>query len=108
MKNYVQRGETITIPSPAAVLSGEVVVAGRFTGIACGDAEAGAPLDLRLEGAFDVPKVGANAIATGSPVYFDAAAGLATGTAASNARLGTATQAAPAGGATVRVRLVQL
>ncbi|RQP06435.1 MAG: DUF2190 family protein [Paracoccus sp. BP8] len=108
MKNYVQVGQTITIHSPAAVTSGAVVVAGNFAGIACGDAEAGALLNLRLEGVFALPKVAADAIAVGDPVFFDSAAGLVTTTATDNARHGTATQAAPAGSAAVRVRLVQL
>lgn len=110
MKNYVQIGQTITIFSPAGVLSGGVVIAGSFAGIACGDAEAGAPLDLRLEGVFDLPKVAADAVTVGAPIFWDATAALATidDDEGANARLGTATQAAPAGSATARVRLVQV
>ena len=45
-KNYVQKGDTLTIPAPAAVLSGGVVIAGDIKGIAQGDAESGKPVSL--------------------------------------------------------------
>ncbi|MEI4473330.1 DUF2190 family protein [Frigidibacter sp. MR17.24] len=108
MKNYVQPGRTVTIPAPAAVLSGDIVVAGNLVGIASGNAAQGEALDLSLQGVFDVPKIAADDFAVGARVFWNAGQGLATTTAGTNARVGTCVQAAPADSATVRVKLVQI
>lgn len=105
MKNFVQRGDTITIPAPAAVASGFPVIAGAIVGIASGDAASGAPVDVATVGVFDLPKVSANTFALGAAVYWDATAELATSTATSNTKLGVAVAAAAASTATVTVRL---
>ena len=106
MKTHIQRGDTLTIPAPAAVLSGGVVVAGAIAGIANGDAAAGAPVDVDVTGVFSLPKVSALAIAIGDVVYWDATAGLANKTASGNTKLGYATEAAVNPSASVAVRLV--
>jgi predicted RecA/RadA family phage recombinase len=106
MKNHVQRGDTLTIPAPAAVLSGGVVVAGAIVGVANGDAASGAPVDVDVTGVFKLPKVSALAIAAGDVVYWDGAAGLVTKTASGNSKLGYATEAAANPSASVNVRLV--
>lgn len=109
MKNYVQAGFVLTIPAPAKVTGGEVVVVGEIVGIAAGDAANGAPCDVAVVGVFDVAKVGADVLAVGDPVYVTAA-GLATadaqdGSSADNVRLGVAVEAAGNGAASARVRL---
>lgn len=106
MKNHVQRGETLTIPAPAAVLSGGVVVAGSIVGVANGDAASGAPVDVDVVGVFILPKVSALAIAIGDAVYWDATNGIVTKTASGNTKLGYATTAAANPSASVSVRLV--
>ncbi|MET4684883.1 DUF2190 family protein [Brevundimonas faecalis] len=103
--NHVQRGKTLTIPAPVAVQSGGVVVAGAIIGVAQGDAEAGALVDVQVDEVWDLPKVAALAIGLGDVVYWDAAAGLANKTSAGNTKLGVATQAAANPSGTVRVRL---
>lgn len=104
-KNFIQPGDTITIPAPAGVLSGDVVIAGETAGIAQGDAGAGEPLDLTLVGVWELPKVAAGAVAVGDPIHWDEAAALATTDDDGNPRLGTAVEAAATGAATVKVRL---
>lgn len=104
-RNYVQPGDVLTIPAPAAVLSGGVVIAGDIKGIAQGDAAAGAPVDVATRGVWELPKVAANTFALGGKVYWDGTAGLATSTASGNTLLGAAVEAAPADTATVKVRL---
>ena len=42
MKNFVQRGENIAVPAPAAVTSGAGVLIGALFGVANGDADTGA------------------------------------------------------------------
>lgn len=105
MRNYVQPGETLTIPAPAAVLSGEPVIAGNIVGIASGDAASGATVDVATVGVFELPKVAANAFTLGAPVYWNADDKLATSTASGNTKLGVAVAAAAASTATVNVRL---
>lgn len=104
-RNFIQPGNVLTIPAPAAVLSGGVVIAGDIKGIAQGDAASGAPVDVSTVGVWELPKVAANAFTLGAKVYWAAGTGLATTTAASNTLLGVAVAAAPASAGTVAVRL---
>lgn len=104
-KNYVQPGETITIPAPAAVTSGGVVIAGSIVGIAQGDAASGAKVDVTCGGVWELPKVAADAVTLGAPIYWAAATKLATITASGNTKLGVAVESAPASTGTVKVRL---
>ncbi|WP_107339780.1 DUF2190 family protein [Agrobacterium pusense] len=106
-KNFIQLGDVLTIPAPANTLSGEVVVIGELVGIAQGNAAEGAPLDIRTEGVFELPKVAANAISVGEPLFYVAASKLVTDddNEGANARVGVAVAAAGATTATVRVKL---
>lgn len=103
--NYIQPGDILTIPAPAAVLSGGVVIAGDIKGIAQGDAITGAPVDVATRGVWELPKVAANSFALGAKVYWSGTDALATTTASGNTLLGVAVQAATAETATVVVRL---
>ena len=105
MKNFVQRGDTLTIPAPAAVLSGGVVIAGSIAGVANGHADIGESVDVDVVCVFELPKVSALAIAVGDIIYWDATAGLANKTATANTKLGVAIEAAANPSATVKVRL---
>ena len=105
MKNYVQPGNTLTVPSPAAVASGDVVVIGALIGIAAGDAASGADLDLVTEGVFELAKVNALAVAVGDLIYYDAATSLVNKTASGNTLLGIAVTAAANPSASVNVKL---
>lgn len=104
-RNYIQPGDTITIPAPVAVAGGFPVIAGDIVGIAVGDAAISAPVDVKCSGVWELPKVAANNFALGAKVYWDAGDELATTTSLDNTLLGVATVAAPADTASVRVRL---
>ena len=106
MRNHIQPGLILSFPAPAAVLSGGVVIAGNIIGVANGAAAIGDPVDVDVQGVFELPKVSALAIALGDLVYWDATAGLVTKTASTNKKLGYATEAAANPSATVNVRLV--
>lgn len=108
MKNYVQKGENLTLPAPAAVVSGEVVVIGELHGVAAGDAASGADFDLVTEGVFDLPKVSTDVFAIGDVVYYDAAAKLVTADddEGANALIGVAVTAAANPSGTVNVKLI--
>ncbi|WP_145104527.1 DUF2190 family protein [Cereibacter sediminicola] len=105
MKNFVQPGNTVTIPAPYAVLSGQGVKSGLIFGVACGDAAEAADVDVQTVGVFDLAKVGTDTFALGAAVYWDATAQLATATATGNSKIGAALEAASNTAATVRVRL---
>lgn len=103
--NFVQAGSNLTIPAPAAVSSGGVVIAGSIIGIAVGSALLGEAVDVVTTGVFELPKVGANTFTLGAPVYWDDAADLATTTVSGNTKIGVAVAAAGASTASVKVRL---
>lgn len=105
MKNFVQRGETLSIPSPADLSSGDVVKSGSIIGIAAGDAASGATVDVATTGVFELPKVSALAIAVGDIVYFDDATDLVNKTSSGNTKIGVAVTAAANPSPTVNVRL---
>jgi predicted RecA/RadA family phage recombinase len=106
MRNYIQPGVNLTLPAPAAVASGEVVVIGDIHGVAAGDAASGAPVDLVTEGVFELPKVSALAIAIGDKVYWQAAEKLVSKTASGNTLIGVAVTAAANPSGTVNVKLI--
>ena len=105
MKNYVQRGDTLTVPAPVVAASGDGVLVGGFFGVSNGSAAIGQPMDLDVVGVFILPKVAALAIALGDIVYWDNAARLVTKTAGGNTKIGAAVEAVANPSATVNVRL---
>lgn len=105
-RNFIQAGHNLTIPAPASVLSGGVVIAGDIRGVALIDAAAGAPVDVCVVGCWELPKVAANAFTLGAKVYWNATESLATTTASGNTLLGYAIEAAQADSAAVKVRLL--
>ena len=113
MKNYVQRGDTLTIVAPYALFSGNGCRVGNLFGVASYDALIGASAEIVTQGVFDLTKDGST-FATGDLVYWDDVAKKATSTVGANLLIGQATldqasgTAAPGGltgDATVRVRL---
>lgn len=107
MKNYVQKGETLTIPAPEDIVSGQIVAVGGLIGVAAGDAANGENFDLVTEGVFALPKVSTDAVTIGATLYFDASAGVVTTDADSgaNSRIGLAVTAAGNPSASVNVKL---
>ena len=78
MKNYVQKGENITVTAAAAATSGEGVLIGSLFGIAAGDASIGDDLDLVTVGVFSMAKVATDVFAVGGVVYWDDSTSLVT------------------------------
>lgn len=106
MRNFVQVGNTITMPAPAVLTGGDVVIVGELHGIAAGDADAGEDFDLVTTGVFELPKVAADAFAVGDAVYWDAANKLVTAEADGNSKIGAAVAEALATSGTVNVKLI--
>lgn len=105
MKNYVQSGNVLTLPAPAAVEAGDVVIVGELVGFAATDADIGKEVEVEMRGVFSVLKKTGEAVTPGAPIYWDADAKRATITEATNHRLGTATRAVTADVLRVDVRL---
>ena len=104
MKNFVQKGENITIDSPADVLSGAGIIVGNLFGVANGDAATGKPVVLSTVGVFDMTKTTANDITVGAALYWNDTAKEVTTTATGNTKVGVAI-AAKSGAGTVATRL---
>ena len=105
MKNYLHSGDVLSVPTPAAVSSGGVVIVGQIKGIAVTDAASGALVAVQTRGVFTLPKEAALAVTLGAAIYWDASPGVATTTASGNTALGYATAAADAAAATVEVKI---
>ena len=105
MKNYVQKGENLTIPAPYNVTSGGFLKSGLIMGVASGDALSGADVDVVTVGVFDLPKVSTDVFAVGAAVYWDNTAKLMTSTTTSNTKCGVAVKAAASPSGSVNVRL---
>lgn len=105
MKNFIQSGEAITVPAPAAVKSGDLVIVGSLFGVAESDADDGADVVLNTSGVFTLPKTSAQAWTVGAAIYWDAATSKATTTAEDNTLIGHAVAAAGNPSATGVVRL---
>lgn len=104
MKNFVQRGDTLTFAAPYRLASGDGCKVGALFGVASYPIHTGGEVELVTVGVFTLPRKGAE-IAAGDAVYWDDAEKVTTGTEAGNLKIGVATLAAPANSPTVNVRL---
>lgn len=105
MKNYIQAGDVLTVPAPAAVLSGAGVLVGSLFGVACANAASGADVELQTTGVFEMPKATGAAWTIGQRLYWDDTAKNMTGTASTNKLVGIAVLAAASGDTVGIVRL---
>lgn len=107
MKNYVQKGENITVTATEAVTSGQPVLFGSLFGIAAGAAAIGDDLDLVTVGVFDMPKVATDVVAVGDLIYFSTITGLVTSDGGGDGvlKIGVAVTAAANPSGSVNVRL---
>lgn len=108
MKNYVQKGKTLTITAPAAVASGQLVVVGSIVGVAAFDAGLGADVEVVTQGVFELPKISTDVIAQGDKLYWDAGQSKLTKTAGTGSKpmVGVATAEAGNGVTTVNCLLM--
>ena len=110
MKNFIQRGENITVTvtddsDAVALESGDGYLIGSLFGIAVADAAIGAEVVLATAGVFDMAKTSAEAWTVGQKIYWDVATALATSTASSNKQIGVAVEVADNPSSTGKVRL---
>ena len=69
MKNYIQSGDVITVPAPAAVATGGLVMIGELFGFAQTDAAQSEEVAIAARGVFDAVVENGAAISTGDAVY---------------------------------------
>ncbi len=107
MRGYIQPGNTITLPAPYAVASGDGLLVGAIFGIATGSAALNAEVETLTEGVVELRKAPSQAWTVGARIYWDNAARLATTVIASNTLIGAATEPV-AGGANDTIGRVRL
>lgn len=107
MKNFVQQGVNLTLTAPYALTSGDGALVGSIFGVAAGDAENGAEVDLVTEGVFTLPKPELEDIAIGAALYWDDTAKNVTldDDTGNNPKVGVAVSAAGNPSFSVNVRL---
>ena len=107
MRNFIMLGNTMVVPAPYALTSGQGAKVGQLFGVATNDAAIGADVALDLTGVFELTKIGSQAWAAGALVYWDDVNKRCTTVATANLLIGVAA-AAVAGSpsnTTGRVRL---
>lgn len=103
---FIGPGDVITVPSaPRALTPGDGVLSGNLFGMALGSALISTPVEMAVEGVWDIAKTAAQTFSIGDLVYWDNTAFSVTTVTAANRRIGTAVAAAAGGDATARVRL---
>lgn len=110
MKNYVQKGDTLTltvadVTDAVAISAGEGYLVGTIFGVAQHDVAVGASGEFAVVGVFDLDKVSAQAWTAGAAIYWDNSARNCTTTSGGNTLIGKAVQAAANPSSTGRVRL---
>jgi predicted RecA/RadA family phage recombinase len=105
-KNFIQPGSTVSLTAPTDVTSGALVKVGLLCGVAQHDALTGAPVEVGLDGVYELAKVSAQAWTEGVAIYMVPGTGLATTAATSgNLLIGAAVVAAANPSGTGLVRL---
>ena len=104
MKNFVHRGEVLSLTAPYDVLSGAGFKVGNIFAVASGDAVSGAAVEGQVKGVVRIVK-DASVFAQGDLIYWDDTAKKATSTVSSNLLIGNAEAAQLTGDATVDVVL---
>ncbi|MBU2963337.1 DUF2190 family protein [Citreicella sp. C3M06] len=107
MKNYVQDGDSVTVPAPRALTSGVGALVGSLFGVAVAAAESGADVVLKTTGVIDIAKAPSQAWTVGAKVYWDDTNYRMTTAASGNTLVGVAL-ATVGGGATETTGRVRL
>jgi predicted RecA/RadA family phage recombinase len=92
MNNFVHDGNTVVVPAPREVFSGDGVQVGALFGIAATWAPAGQQVALSLRGVFEVKKVTNEFWPVGARVYWDDSQHIFCADATSGAFVGVAVE----------------
>lgn len=106
MKNFIQRGDMITVTTPTGgVTSGQGVVVGNLFGVAATTAAEGDSIEIATVGVFELPKLVSAVIAAGARVAWDDTAKQIVLPGTGMLPIGIAVLAAGNGATIARVRL---
>jgi predicted RecA/RadA family phage recombinase len=105
MKNFIQKGHTLTLLFAAGAVAGQAVLVGKIFGVAVADVAAGDTGEATTEGVFELPALGTDVAAQGAILYWDAVNSRLTTTAAGNTRVGVAVEAKANGVATALIKI---
>lgn len=105
MKNYVQKGNTVSVIAPYLLSSGQGVLVGALFGVAAHNAAQGASVEIVRKDVFDLAAVTADTATQGAKIYWDNTARKLTTTATNNTLVGCVTEAKANGDTTARVLL---
>jgi predicted RecA/RadA family phage recombinase len=106
MKNFIQRGDVITVTAPTGgVTCGQGVLVGNLFGVAATTAAEDESVEIATVGVYELPKLVSAVIAAGTRVAWDNTAKQVVLPATGMVPIGIATVAAGNGVAIVRVRL---
>lgn len=106
MKNFIQRGDVITVTAPTGgVTSGQGVLVGNLFGVAATTAAEGESVEIATVGVYELPKLASAVIAAGARVAWNDTANQVVLPSTGMVPIGIATIAAGNGAPTVHVRL---
>jgi predicted RecA/RadA family phage recombinase len=106
MKNFIQRGDVLTITAGADLVSGQGLLVGDLFGVVTVGVASGAKTELHVGGGvFELPKVSAQAWTQGASIYWDDTAKNCTTTTSTHKKIGVAAAVADNPSATGRVLL---
>ena len=106
MKNYIQRGDTLTLTPAADVASGVGYLFGTgLFGVAAGAVANGAAGEFLTDGVVEIAKTWAVAISVGDRLFWDATNKVVNKTATAQQCVGIAVEAAANPSATVKMKL---
>lgn len=94
MKNYIQKGDNLTVQAPADLTAGAGVLVGAIFGVAQGAAVNGAEVVIVRSGVFELPKTSAQAWTQGAKLYWNDTTKVVTTAASGNTAIGAAAAAA--------------
>lgn len=106
MKNFIQKGEVLTLTPAAAVTSGTGHLFGAaLFGVATNDVAISTPGEFITEGVVEIAKTSALAISVGDRLYWDATNKVVNKTATAQQQVGVAVSAAANPSSTVMMKL---
>jgi predicted RecA/RadA family phage recombinase len=105
MRNYIQRGDTLTFTAPYDVAAGDGFLVGSLFAVASYPALSGEAVEGVTVGVFELKKASAQAWTPGAKVYWDNTAKEVTTTVTSNTLIGAAVEVAANPSGTGLVRL---
>jgi predicted RecA/RadA family phage recombinase len=105
MKNFIQDGDTVSVPAPYDVNSGDGALVGSLFGVAVTDALTGAHVQLKTCGVVTLPKTTGQAWTVGARLYWNDTTRKCSTAATGNTLVGVALAAAASGDESGAVRL---